>query len=662
MKRALAWYPLILLAFSAVPALAADTDVSLIERLEAAESGREQHDILDLISARTAEEPFSTELTDRLVVELMSEDTYQYHYIMRSLPELAGERGFSERSLLVLAAALSGDMTRSWDPATSIAKTLSSVHEKTGLSDEAFSELVKALDHPAMLNRSAAIEVLATTQPEDDRYGKAVQSIYSALTTNNHQHTRSSAIAALTRLTRDRTLQPNVLDGLVRLATTDPYMTVRMDALELLAARDIDEATRTLLSTSLATEIVSPTNELWARSSGIRKHNSLKDRAVTVLGNLYVPPYPDHVVSAWIELARSYEPQKSLEMLRPVYERDELTARQIDELVQVAQRHRRASERELVYAMLFVELQAGALMDALIGFESADDEESRIRAGYALKQQYRGKDVPDRVADVASRVVIDGSSAELRAIAAGLLGNTRRDQGQSENQLIAAVKRHPEDYDIHIAMVDFYGPDRIEDLLIKYATDATLSVTFRRHIILELGKQTVTDTGLSPAAENTLKEVARHADDYYLVQYAGDTLKAWGVTPPLRVALQNRINQSKALFVILAGLVIVNLIAAIVALISVFKLPLKSEKNRTAIRTVMVIVWLSLSVGMLVLLGAGVIGFLGHNSAPSPKATLLWNLPAYGGTVIYVFLTWLLWRQAGKAQRGGAEVQPSGGH
>ena len=37
-------------------------------------------------------------------------------------------------------------MTRHWDPATSIAKILSSVHEDTGLSDEAFSELINALD------------------------------------------------------------------------------------------------------------------------------------------------------------------------------------------------------------------------------------------------------------------------------------------------------------------------------------------------------------------------------------------------------------------------------------------------------------------------------------------------------------------------------------
>ncbi len=536
------------------------------------------------------------------------------------------------------------------------------MHEKTGLSDEAFSELIKALDHPAMLNRSAAMEALAATRPDDGRYGTAVEGIHSVLTTNDHQHTRSSAIAALARLTRDQAMPLKVLDGLARIATVDPYMTVRIDAMELLAARDIDVETRTLLSTSMAGEIISPTQEVWGRSSGLGQHNSLKDRAVAVLGDLHVPPYPEHVIGAWIALTSSYESQKSLEALRPVYERDELTAGQIDELVRIAEMHRRASEREMIYAMLFVELHAGTLSDALIGIESAADEASRIRSGYALKQQYSGKEVSERVAAVAARVAIDGSDAELRAIAASLLSNTKSDHGQSENHLIAALQKHPEDYDIHTAIVDFYGPNRIEDLVVEYATDAALSVTFRRHIIQQLGKQTVPDAGLSADAENTLNEVARNADDYYLVQYAGDTLKAWGVTPPLRVALQNHKNQSKALFVILVGLVIVNVVAAVGGLINVFKLPLKTEKNRAAIRTVMVIVWLSLSTGMLVLLGAGVIGFLGHNSAPKPIATLLWNLPAYAGTIVYVSLTWLLWWRARKETGGGVEVQSYGGH
>jgi len=663
MKLAHPWYSLVLLTLCAAPVLAADSDSSLVEDLENAETSREQHDILDVIAARTAEAPFSTELTDRLVAELMSKDSHQSHYIMRSLPELAGERGFSAQSLLLLAAALSGETNRTWDPAMSIAKILSSVHEDTGLSDEAFSELIRALDHLAMLNRSSAIEVLATTRPEDDRYDKAVASVYAALVANEHQHTRRSAIVALTRLTRDRTMSPDVLQGLVQSALSDSYMTVRMDAMELLAHRDIDDATRTALSMSLVSEIVAPTPELWANSRGIREHETLNDRAVHVLADLHVSPYPDHVIGAWIALTRTYEPQKSLQALRSVYLRDELSDEQINELVDIAERHRRASEREMVYAMLFVELQAGTLMDALIGFESAEYETNRIRAGYALKQQHSGKEVPDRVADVAARVAIAGSNAELRAIAANLLSNTQGDQMQSEHQLIAALKSHPEDYDIYSAIVDLYGPNRAENLVSKYANDATLSVTFRRHIIQELGKQTLTDAGLSPAAENTLKEVARHADDYYLVQYAGDTLKAWGVTPPLRVALQNHGNQSKALFAVLVGLVITNFTAAVLGLIGVFKLPLKSETRRpAAVRAVIFIAWLSLTAGMLVLLGGGVIGFLGHNSAPSPKATLLWNLPAYGGTVVYVFLTWLLWRQVGKAKSAKMDFESAGGH
>ncbi len=165
MKLAHPWYSLVFFAFCAAPVLAADSGSSLVEDLENAETSREQHDILDARSARTAEAPFSTELTDRLVAELMSKDSHQSHYIMRSLPELAGEGGFSTQSLLLLAAALSGEMNRTWDPAMSIAKILSSVHEDTGLSDEAFSELIRALDHLAMLNRSSAIEVLAATRP-----------------------------------------------------------------------------------------------------------------------------------------------------------------------------------------------------------------------------------------------------------------------------------------------------------------------------------------------------------------------------------------------------------------------------------------------------------------------------------------------------------------
>jgi hypothetical protein len=340
-------------------------------------------------------------------------------------------------------------------------------------------------------------------------------------------------------------------------------MTVRMDALEVLATRDIDAALGESLSKSLAAEIVTPTHELG-------------DRATAVLAQLHQSPYPAHVVNAWIAQTRGHLPDKSLEPLRSVYARGELADSQIAELVQIAEAHRLPVNREMIYRMLFVELQAGALMDVLTGFEHADNEASRIRAGYALKVQYRGKAVPDRVADVAARVALAGSNDELRAIAASLLSHTKQDREHRESQLIAAVKKHPEDYDVHKVIIDFYGADRLDELVSRYAAESELSISFRTAIIRELGEQTSTEAGLSPDAENALEEVARDTDDYHLMQAAGKTLEAWGNRAPLRVAIMKRENQSMALLGVLGGLVLLNLVAGIVALVSLFKFPLKS--------------------------------------------------------------------------------------
>jgi membrane protease YdiL (CAAX protease family) len=166
-----------------------------------------------------------------------------------------------------------------------------------------------------------------------------------------------------------------------------------------------------------------------------------------------------------------------------------------------------------------------------------------------------------------------------------------------------------------------------------------------------LGEQAGDESTLSPGAENTLKEVARKADDYYLVQSAGDTLKSWDIRPPLRVALRKRENQSMALFSILVGLIFINLFAIVTALIGISKYPLKIEEKgkRTIVRSAMFSGWFVMTIGILATLAAGAIGFLGHNSLPSPTATLLWNLPAYLGTVVYVLLTGWIWRQGRQA-------------
>ena len=104
----------------------------------------------------------------------------------------------------------------------------------------------------------AAIEVLAVTRREDPRYSTAMENIVHALVNNDHRHSRSSAVAGLSELAGDQQLPANVLAVLTKTATTDPYMTVRMDALELLATQEIDQTRSGDLSASLAAEIIRP--------------------------------------------------------------------------------------------------------------------------------------------------------------------------------------------------------------------------------------------------------------------------------------------------------------------------------------------------------------------------------------------------------------------
>jgi hypothetical protein len=238
MSRILRLIPLLIFC---LPSHAVESDQRLVERLEAAEDSREQHDILDEIVRRATDASFQADLTDRLITELMTKESYGYHHIMRELPQLGGDRGFSERSLVTLASALSGGMTRHYDAAWGIATALSGTHAKTGLPDAAFRELVAALGHIAMLNRWAAIEVLSVTRSNDGRYEDAMAAILHALSASDHAHTRSSAVLGLGELIGDRSLPPEAVQRLTVTATADQYITVRMDAFELLASRRLDE-------------------------------------------------------------------------------------------------------------------------------------------------------------------------------------------------------------------------------------------------------------------------------------------------------------------------------------------------------------------------------------------------------------------------------------
>ncbi|MDJ0807389.1 MAG: hypothetical protein QNJ78_11200 [Gammaproteobacteria bacterium] len=617
-------------------ATAVESDESLVLRLEAATHYTERYALISTLTNRLTTDPLSVEHTDRIVRVIMSNERYIGDRVARILQTLAGERGLSEQSRILIAKWLVRDRAIHFTHQPLIAELLTV--SSTPMPEEAFTTLERAVQGSISKNSRAILEALALTPPDNSRFERALEAIRVALFSGKYSNMRRDAAMMLARLGQSRPLPSTVIDSLVHVATNDKYMTTRMEALVTLVSQPLAMDLATTLSKSLAAEIITPTPELRERSG------FLGSRATEVLGKLHEPPYPDHVVFAWIALTGGQYIDLPLAKLAAVIERGELTPEQYARLNQVAERHHWPDKRQAIYAVLYGQQSAAVLPDVLREFESSGDEKARIRAGYRLLNQFAERGVPREIANIAARVLETGAGSETLVVAAMLLANTREDHRTREEQLSAALERHPYEYGLYTPLVDLVTRDRIDGAVIRYAADNSLAKEFRRHLLRHFAEASGSQTALSAAAEASLKKAARDADDYYVIQHAGEALEAWGANVPLRVFLTKRKHQTTALYVLLITITLTNLGAGFATFISLAGMPLQSRHSGLK-RTGLIVGWLLLSAGMVVLLLVGLLGFFGHNRPPKPNETLIFNIPAYLGTVVYLGLAWLAWRR-----------------
>lgn len=502
----------------------------------------------------------------------------------------------------------------------------------------------QSLAHQAMLNRSAAIDILAAIPADDKLRDNVLTVIVDTLQHSDHQHTRSTAVAALARMVRDGPLPENAVAALASAASADPYMTVRMDALELLAALPLDNALKKTVSLSLARELITPTPELWARSRGLRSHAGLRARAIKLLAGWLDPPYPPYVIDALIAQAAKYDPDESLALLREIRSQGGLSDEHLQRLEQTAANHRQPRYREAIYQFVTPDLDADSLIDdALVAMENARYLNTRIKAAYSLKRRFADEAVPMRVADTTDRIMRLAANNELRGIAAALLSRSDEDFAVREQKLLAGLAKHDE-AGIQQALLDLYGDDRLEDLIVRYAADSSVSASFRVLAINALADDASPDKQLSSQARKALRQTAWTSSEYWLINSLEKALIAWNIDRPFILQIKKRENQTNFLFGLLILCLILNLAGGLVGFISLFRIPLKGDA-RVAKRTAMVVGWLAVSAGMLFLMALGLLGFVGHNSLPSPGLSLKLNIPMYIGTVFYLTLVWLVYKR-----------------
>jgi hypothetical protein len=219
-----------------------------------------------------------------------------------------------------------------------------------------------------------------------------------------------------------------------------------------------------------------------------------------------------------------------------------------------------------------------------------------------------------------------------------LLMNATGGLQQYESQIISAVAMHKDDFRSYRKFLRMFDDRDSDALFLKYVGNENMPWRLRTDIMSLQLPGDDDNARLSPKIEETLLEITRHSKDNGVVQEAARVLEAYDVKPPMRVALKNRDNQSTALFIVFGAMLLLNFLAFLVGIYARSDIPkLDADGNVTGARRVgPMLIWLFVSAIMAILLVGALVGFIGHNTGPPPGYSLMWNIPAYIGTTIYL--------------------------
>jgi hypothetical protein len=630
-----------LLAVCAI-ARGAPVDAALVARFEAASTAKEQQQIALEVQPRLADGPLPQGLDERLVKVLASRPALGHSRYATVLEAIGVAKEFSAASINAVAAGLVTDaIERDWPAYQTLRKILSAYQQAHGLPDQAYASLTQALQRqrPYWM----VVEVLATIGEDDPRHDDALAAIADALGRHEHNGIRSAAVAGIARMTNGRPLSPRTLDALQKAAVSDDTMTIRLEAIALLATQQLAQDRKHIISQSLAGELITPTPGLWQGGPSALSPEDRARRAVELLVGLQPPPYPDHVIDALIAQTRSFADVRCIELLRANRPDGGYSDAHRKKLEWSAAAHHSEARRADLFALVAPQLDADSLPGTLEVFRNGQSTTARIAAAYALFNHYAAGQVPLPVVDVADGIVRTSRDAKLQYIAATLIARGDEAFSAREQRLLAGLKQRGYEGNVHHAFVELYGADRQEDLLVRYAGDDSAPAWFRAQLIYDLGRRATPGAALSDRSREALRQAVRATSDYGIVDAVRESLTAWQLEIPMTVQLKTKVNHSKALFVVLVLFALVDVAAFLGGLFRVMTAPLR-EGTGAARRAWMAVGWLALSAGMLVLLAFALLGFFGHNALPDPRGTLMLQIPVYVGSAVYLIVSRVIFK------------------
>lgn len=570
--------------------------------------------------------------------------------LIKLLQTQANNVVLSPRSITLLSESLAGSTIQRTDGATAIAAIIGQQLERQTMPSEALSSLFSALDHPAMSNRAGAVDALSYLPKDHERRSDVVAALVHLLSQSDHYHTRLTAITALTRLHTQAPLKPSVLYSIAKIAWSDAYLTVRLAALEALNQMSTQAPSASHVSSNsnkaLIKELLEPSPALWRKSQGTNEHKNFRSRAIAYLSNWYQPNYPPDLVQVLINESRKPSPKQSLDLLRELRLRDALSASQLFTLRGIAAKHRDPKWREAIYQLALPNLVQGSLVTAEQAFASSDNKTTRLEAGHALLRHYANQPVSEKVAGLASDILLTAKDQRLREVAIKLIAQSELPRAAKEQSLLAVVRQGHHERELTDILLSLYDAQDLDEFALLHIGDTRLPVGFKSNLLHRLKDNST--QAMSPALVDALRNAAEESPpSYLLISSIKTAMQARGASVPLIVTLKSKSFQSSVLGIVwMIGLLSAALVG-ISALIGTFHLPFNGNALG-AKRSALAIAWLAGSMLMIGFLASGFVGFVGHNSTPSPSSTLRYNLPLYGALLVYlplgIFIVRRAWR------------------
>lgn len=484
--------------------------------------------------------------------------------------------------------------------------------------------------------------------PTVDAADDALASTLATLVESPHASHRLDALRQLEALAENDSLPSEASTALEQSALSDSFVSNRLLATQLLLTHPLEPASRQRLGRMWSGLLNFPPKDpdVWRNMLHPATSQGVRPQTVLLLARLYEPPYPAHVVNAWIQQLRTFGFEESLRLLEQTKARDGFTEEQRILGKQIALRISMQDRRETILKLFARALDASEIEAAVATLQSSRRAADQALAATELQRYFEGSRVPIEISDAALTTLKKSSDRAVQLETAKLVAAGEESVAAREAKLIDAMRVLQNNYSMGPVILSMYDPEETETLVSRLLPDPRTPIGLRMALLAQLIEQANAGRAFDEEIAEALKQGAINTDNYIEISQYRRAYDAIKTRPPLVVWLKSREIQSKAVGLVFIGLLAINGAAGLLTIMLIlFRKPV--AELSTASRVTRSFAWLGLSVVMLGLMAWAFIGFIGHNSSPAPAASLRMNIPLYIGTIAYLPLMWLLSRRPG---------------